>query len=60
MDLVAEIAARYGAVIAPGVTVQRLPTGASARPYPVWNPDKNRLDVPDWQEQLAAIPEEAL
>lgn len=47
----AEIAARYGATVAPGVTVQRLPTGASARPYPVWDEQKGALVVPDWQEQ---------
>lgn len=45
----AEIAARYGAVVAPGVTVQRCATGESSRPYPVW--DGSKLIVPDWKEQ---------
>ncbi|MES2814513.1 MAG: hypothetical protein V4720_06425 [Pseudomonadota bacterium] len=51
MDLAAEIAARYGAGLLPGVTVQRMPMGASARPLPVWDPKKNQLVVPDWKEQ---------
>lgn len=39
-QIAAEIAARYGAKVARGVTVQRLPMGASARPLPVWNGKK--------------------
>jgi hypothetical protein len=39
----AEIAARYGAVIAPGVAVQRLPVGASGRPGLIWDGEKNTL-----------------
>lgn len=53
-DLVAAIAARYGASVAPGVAVQRLAIGASSRPYPVWDEAKNTLVVPDWKEQKAA------
>lgn len=44
-QIAAEIAARYGAKLAPGVTVQRLPIGASARPLPVW--DGRKLVYPD-------------
>lgn len=51
MESVADIAARYGASIAPGVVVQRLPTGVSSRPYPVWDGEKNQLVVPDWKEE---------
>lgn len=51
MDAIAEIAARYGATVAPGVVVQRLPTGMSSRPYPVWDGAKNQLVVPDWKEE---------
>lgn len=35
-----EIAARYRAGIAPGVVVQRIPAGKSARPDLVWDGDK--------------------
>lgn len=52
MDLAAQIAARYGASVAPGVTVQRVPMGQSARPLPVWDAAKNKLITPDWQDQL--------
>lgn len=44
-QILAEIAARYGARVAPGVTVQRLPMGASARPLPVW--DGRKLVYPE-------------
>lgn len=54
-DLIAEIASRYGASVAPGVTVQRLPTGVSSRPYPVWDEGKRQLIVPDWKEQKARM-----
>lgn len=53
-DLIAEIAARYGATVAPGATVQRCATGASSRPYPVWDGQKNALVVPDWKERREA------
>jgi AraC-like DNA-binding protein len=53
MESLADIAARYGATVARGVTVQRLPIGASARPLPVW--DGKKLIVPDWQEQRKAL-----
>ena len=45
----AQIAARYGATVAPGVTVRRLPVGVSSRPYPVW--DGSRLVCPDWKAE---------
>lgn len=41
----AQIAARYGATVAPGLTVQRLPRGASSWPLPVW--DGHALRYPD-------------
>lgn len=44
-QLAAQIAARYGATLAPGVTVTRLPRGASSRPLPIW--DGARLVYPD-------------
>lgn len=44
-QIAAEIAARYGAQLGPGVTVQRLPIGASALPLPVW--DGRKLVYPD-------------
>jgi AraC-like DNA-binding protein len=53
MESLADIAARYGATVAPGVTVQHLPIGASALPLPVW--DGKKLIVPDWQEQRKAL-----
>lgn len=53
METAADIAARYGAGVAPGVTVQRLPMGASARPLPVW--DGTKLVVPDWKEHRKAM-----
>lgn len=49
MDTAAQIAARYGATVAPGVVVQRLPTGVSSRPYPVW--EGNKLVYPDWKAE---------
>lgn len=52
---VAEIAARYGATVAPGVTVQQVPRGVSGRPLPVWDPQKKCLVVPDWREERARI-----
>lgn len=54
MDMIAEIAARYGAGVAQGVTVQRLPTGATSRPLPVWDEAKQKLVVPDWKEHEKA------
>lgn len=51
-DLVAEIAARYGASVKPGATVQRIATGVSGRPLPYW--DGKTLVVPDWKEHQAA------
>lgn len=45
--LLAEIAARYGATVAPGAHVTTLPTGLSSRPYPVWDPNGKRLVYPD-------------
>ncbi len=42
----AAIAARYGATVAPGVAVQVVPRGASARPLPVWVEGKG-LVYPD-------------
>lgn len=53
-DLAAAIAARYGAVVAPGVTVQRIAPGVSSRPLPIWDPARNALVVPDWKEQEKA------
>lgn len=52
VDLAAEIAARYGATVAPGVVVQRVAPGVSARPLPVW--DGKKLIFPDWKENQAA------
>lgn len=46
-----QIAARYGARLAPGVTVQQIPRGVSARPLPVWN--GLTLICPDWKEERA-------
>lgn len=54
-DLVAQIAARYGASVAPGVTINRCPRGASARPFPVWDEKKRQLIVPDWKEYQASM-----
>lgn len=51
-EVLQEIAARYGVTIAPGVTVTRLPVGASAQPLPVWN--GTQLVYPDWKERRAA------
>ena len=45
MESASQIAARHGAVVAPGVTVTRLPRGASSRPLPIW--DGARLVYPD-------------
>lgn len=50
-DLAAQIAARYGASVAPGVVVQRIPRGVSSRPLPVWDEKKRQLIVPDWKEE---------
>lgn len=44
-----QIADRYGAALAPGVAVQKIPRGASSRPLPVW--DGRKLIVPDWKEE---------
>lgn len=54
-DLAAQIAARYGASVAPGVVVQRIPRGVSSRPLPVWDEQKRQLIVPDWKEQKARM-----
>ncbi|MFN3575524.1 MAG: hypothetical protein ACK4TJ_00845 [Tabrizicola sp.] len=54
-ETVAEIAARYGATVAPGVTVQQVVRGVSGRPLPVWDPQKNALVVPGWKEERARI-----
>lgn len=53
-ESIAEIAARYGATVAPGLAVQRFAMGLSSRPLPVWDGAKNKLVTPDWQEQKAA------
>jgi DNA-binding CsgD family transcriptional regulator len=50
--LLAEVAARYGATVAPDAKVQRVPRGVSGRPLPVWN--GHCLICPDWKEQDAA------
>lgn len=51
-DVLAEVAARYGATVAPDAVVQRVPRGVSGRPLPVWR--GNQLIYPDWKEQEAA------
>ena len=51
-DILAEIAARYRAAVAPGVTVQRIATGVSSVALPVW--DGKQLIVPGWKEQREA------
>jgi DNA-binding CsgD family transcriptional regulator len=53
----AQIAARYGAVVRPGVTVQQIPRGTSAYSLPVWT--GNTLEYPDadqrgWRAEAAA------
>ena len=51
-DVLADIAARYGAALAPGVTVQRIAPGVSSVALPVW--DGKQLIVPGWKEQREA------
>ena len=51
-DLLAEIAARYGATVSPGASLTVVARGVSSRPLPVW--DGKRLTVPDWNEQKKA------
>lgn len=51
-DLLRSIAARYGAVVAPGAALHRIPTGASALPLPVW--DGKQLVVPGHREAMRA------
>lgn len=56
-ETAAQIAARYGAGVLPGVTVQNVPRGASAYALPVWT--GSRLEFPDpekrgWRAQAEA------
>lgn len=51
-ELAAHVAARYGARMAPGVTVTVVPMGATARPLPVW--DGRNLVYPDLAGQSGA------
>lgn len=52
-ETAAEIAARYGATVTPGVEVKKIPRGVSSRPLPVWN--GTTLIIPDWKEHRARI-----
>lgn len=55
-DLLAEVAARYGATVAPGARVMQVPRGVSGLPVPVWNEDKRSLLYPDGAGRAFALP----
>ena len=54
-DILAEVSARYGLPVAEGATVQRIATGVSGIPLPVWDAGKGALIIPDWKEQKAKL-----
>lgn len=55
-DTLAEIAARYGAIIPDGLTVTVIPKGVSSIPYPVWREGAHGpgLYQPDGAKQFRA------
>ena len=55
MTTAAEIAARYGATVAPGCVVQKIPRGQSGLPQFVWADRKNALVLDMTAEQRTAM-----